>query len=309
MPLPLSALRRGAIAVGAAALLSGCVDPATQLANARLADSPQECTGSSSTACFFINSPVKVLQQPVKVPGRILTFFPTADRIEFVDGQKRRWVAPRRTLTDGASIPFLFMPIVGSPQTREFRNAAAVHDAYCGIGNEDGAVYHSDTWQNVHRMFYDTLIVGGTNEVKAKVMFAAVWLGGPRWYVINKKVDPTLDRIPDSIKTEAMVGTKAFIERTNPPMPRLMQHLRWREQEMLRKAYPMQTSQPAAQTNPVVPIGPVVPVVPIDPVVPVDPVDPISPNDPKAGGGTGGGRPGECGAIISPDCGNTGPKL
>ncbi len=104
-----------------------------------------------------------------------------ANDLQFVDSEKKTWVAPKGTLTDGASIPPVFVAVIGEPTRKEFVNAAAIHDAYCGIGNDNLTQYHSDTWQNVHRMFYDALRVGGTPPKKAKIMFAAVYIGGPRW--------------------------------------------------------------------------------------------------------------------------------
>ncbi|KPP83370.1 MAG: Protein of unknown function (DUF1353) [Rhodobacteraceae bacterium HLUCCO07] len=139
------------------------------------------CPGQSSPECRFENSPVKLAPEPVQLPRRALVFYPTAEPLSFVDGRGRDWVAPERTLTDGASIPKMFISIIGEPTSREFANAAAVHDAYCGVGNEDGPKFHGAPWRDVHRMFYDALRVGGTPETKAKLMYAAVYLGGPRW--------------------------------------------------------------------------------------------------------------------------------
>ena len=115
-------------------------------------------------------------------------FYPTANELKFVDSEKHPWIAPKGTLTDGASIPPVFVSVIGSPTSQEFVNAAAIHDAYCGIGNEKLPQYHTETWQNVHRMFYDALRVGGTSPKKAKIMFAAVYLGGPRWHA-QRRVD------------------------------------------------------------------------------------------------------------------------
>ena len=136
--------------------LGACVSPEGRLqGGAQIAASTADCAGA---ACYFRNSPVALQPKPVTIPGRPYEFYPTARELAFIDGGGRDWVAPTATLTDGASIPPVFVPIVGSPRTREFANAAALHDAWCGIGNEDGANYHKATWQEVHRMFYDTLV-------------------------------------------------------------------------------------------------------------------------------------------------------
>lgn len=212
--------------------LGACVSPEGRLqGGAQIAASTADCAGA---ACYFRNSPVALQPKPVTIPGRPYEFYPTARELAFVDGGGRDWVAPTATLTDGASIPPVFVPIVGSPRTREFANAAALHDAWCGVGNEDGANYHKATWQEVHRMFYDSLIVGGTDDVRAKVMFAAVWLGGPRWSPISRAPDTRLDRLPAELRRDAMRRAKTYIERENPPIRLLIPYLHEVERGMFQ---------------------------------------------------------------------------
>lgn len=228
----------GVLALGA---LTGCVRTEADLAAARVPVDPAECKAPASSACYFRNSPVKLLPERVRIPGRPLDFFPIAAELEFIDGRNKTWVAPVRTLTDGASIPQIFVPIVGQPQDPTFVNAAAVHDAYCGIGNEAGPVYQSATWQEVHQMFYDTLVVGGTPEPKAQLMFAAVWLGGPRWYprqdragVSMSRPDVSMDLLPAALRRAAMVETRNFINASKPTLPQLIRYMNWQEWEMKR---------------------------------------------------------------------------
>ncbi len=83
--------------------------------------------------------------------------------------------------TDGASIPGVFVPVIGNRLDSQHRDAAIVHDAYCSKDNEGTELYQTEPWEDVHRMFYEALLVNGTNPIKAKIMYAAVYLGGPRW--------------------------------------------------------------------------------------------------------------------------------
>lgn len=204
------------------------------------------CEGSSSGQCAFVNSPVRLGSEPIHLFARKFPFYKTIDSLEFVDAGRQQWVAPSSTLTDGASIPPVFVKIIGDPKSREFINAATVHDAYCGIGNEDGEYYHAAIWQNVHRMFYDALRVGGTPAVKAKIMFAAVYLGGPRWSGVTKNkiragksgttgVAGARGRVanqsllaigipPQVLRTE-MRKAKAYIEANNPSIATLESYL------------------------------------------------------------------------------------
>jgi hypothetical protein len=248
LPLRLAALL-------ALTLPAACVDPAALQSGAGLASDPRECTAqgggpASGGGCRFRNTPLELGATPVTLPARPWPFFPMLREVDFQDGTGQTWVAPARTLTDGASVPPVFVPIVGDPRTPEFALAAALHDAYCGVGNEAGPVFHGARWQDVHRMFYDTLIAGGTAPVTAKVMFAAVWLGGPRWYPVSKAPDTRLDRLPDSDRRDAMRAAKALIEREDPPLPVLILFLEQQERDMFRRLHETRDNPQGAAENP-----------------------------------------------------------
>lgn len=163
--------------------LSACSEPVSRSTNTAydLAVPEGACQQSANSICAFFNAPLALLTTPIRLFLRKANFYPMARDLQFVDSAQKTWVAPKGTLTDGASIPAVFVTMVGAPTSKEFVNAAAIHDAYCGIGNAELSQYHSEAWQDVHRMFYDALRVGGTPSRKAKIMFAAVYLGGPRW--------------------------------------------------------------------------------------------------------------------------------
>ena len=91
----------------------------------------------------------------------------------FKDPQGLEWQADAKNKTDGASIPTWAQPIVGKPFDSLFVKAAAIHDHYCDR--------HVRTWRATHRVFYDALIGSGVDIAKAKVMYYAVYLGGPKW--------------------------------------------------------------------------------------------------------------------------------
>ncbi|WGW03671.1 DUF1353 domain-containing protein [Tropicibacter oceani] len=198
------------------------------------------CDSYSGPGCKFDKSPLRVLPEPVVLPKRAYTFFPTAERLQFVDAAGKTWVAPDRTLTDGASIPKIFVSIVGDPTSPEFINAAAVHDAYCGIGNETGSMYHQARWEDVHKMFYDGLVVGGAEPLTAKLMFAAVWMGGPRWDTAR-----TLAHVPVAERQQGMRRAKAFIQAQNPTLDELLQYLQ-REETRLLSQFPRFRASPDA---------------------------------------------------------------
>lgn len=141
------------------------------------------CLSPKEGRCQFRELPLSVTPELVSFPGQEYRYQRTERDLAFVDSNGQDWVAPIGTWTDGASIPGFATPLVGGPRNPRYVAAAAVHDAYCGVVNADGPVYHSRPWSEVHRMFYEGLLVGGTPVARAQLMYAAVWLGGPRWAV------------------------------------------------------------------------------------------------------------------------------
>jgi hypothetical protein len=94
--------------------------------------------------------------------------------VTYVGPNDTSWTAPAGFETDGASIPRVFWSIIGGPFDGPYRDAAVVHDRYC--------VTMSRPWKDVHRMFYHASLASGVSKLKAKVLYLAVYAGGPRWY-------------------------------------------------------------------------------------------------------------------------------
>jgi hypothetical protein len=95
------------------------------------------------------------------------------DDFTYIDSKGKKWTAPKGALTDGASIPqFLWTPL-GGPFDGQYREAAVIHDFYCETKTEP--------WQDVHRIFYYANRASGISELKSKILYGGVMLGGPRW--------------------------------------------------------------------------------------------------------------------------------
>ena len=247
-----------------ALLLAGCAGTDTLLLDSPGKDARKEnfptirtvsCEGPARVNCKFINSPVKLSKKAWRFPGEPYPYFRTRNDLKFVNAANDVYVAPKDTWTDGASIPVIFVPIIGDPRSREFMNAATVHDAYSSKRNENGPYYHTATWQEVHRMFYDGLLASGTPPLKAKIMYAAVYLGGPRWSEVRKpprrqamrvtgtEIVPASNVIQDTglrklqsnvslaaqVPEDELVATfqrvKTYIENNNPSIDELEAHL------------------------------------------------------------------------------------
>ena len=95
------------------------------------------------------------------------------NNIVFIDDAGLVWQAAAGLITDGASIPGVFQPFVGTPFEPSFIRAAVVHDHYCDR--------HVRPWRSTHRVFYEGLVAQGVPMANAKVMYLAVVLGGPKW--------------------------------------------------------------------------------------------------------------------------------
>ncbi|MGY3437415.1 MULTISPECIES: DUF1353 domain-containing protein [unclassified Marinovum] len=179
----------------------------------------------TSEICRFVGGPLEVQGAPVFVSDRPQALFPTRAELSFIDARGETWIAPAKTLTDGASIPAIFSALMGDRQSREYLLAAALHDAYCGIGNEEIATYHTRPWPDVHRMFYEALLVNGTSPKKARVMYAAVYLGGPRWD------DParTLEAVSEVVLAQEMIWCLTWIDAVDPSLEQIEAWMQKRE--------------------------------------------------------------------------------
>jgi hypothetical protein len=149
------------------------------------------------------------LQDLVPPDGRR---FMLEHEFDYADPSNRLWKAPQGLITDGASIPKPFWSIIGGPFEGLFREAAIVHDAGCCAQTE--------RWQDVHHMFYYAMRCSGVGLIQAKIMFYAVWAGGPRWTTVQPQmpatckgvlaVDPTVEKkIIEAMKTRALSTLEA----------------------------------------------------------------------------------------------------
>lgn len=205
----------------------------TQYLNNKSINANVDCNEDvGKDTCYFINSPVILTENSVHLPLQPNGYYQLINEIGFVDSDGKSWLAPKLTFTDGASIPEIFIPLIGEPDEPSFINAAVLHDAYCGAGNEKSAQYHSLPWEKVHRMFYDSLRVNGTPEIKAKIMFAAVYLGGPRW----DDPERSLDVVADKKLIQEMKLCIEFIERKNPSITQIIHWMSSREAEIISES-------------------------------------------------------------------------
>lgn len=151
--------------------------------------------------------------------------------LKFHDSNDVEWTAPKGTLTDGASVPRLFLPVTDGRWDRMFLKAAVLHDCYCQTDNKARCRgrYRTKPWQQVHRMFYEACLAGGTPSLLAKIMFSGVWLGGPRW----DEPDRNLEDAPGELLTLGFTAVKHWIEENNPTIEEIEADFERREPLLL----------------------------------------------------------------------------
>lgn len=91
----------------------------------------------------------------------------------FIEPDNTAWKAGKGDVTDGASIPKLFQPIIGGPWEEDYLPAAVMHDHY--------TKRLVRTWWTTDRMFHQAMIVKKVPSIKAAVMYYAVYAFGPHW--------------------------------------------------------------------------------------------------------------------------------
>jgi hypothetical protein len=139
----------------------------------------------------------------------------------YVDQFQNQWSAPKDWVVDGASIPEFAWPIIGGPFEGKYRKASVIHDVECDRKLRP--------WETVHEVFYYAMRAADVSNIKAKVMYAAVYFFGPRWEysttktVYRSKVEPTISEYvaknPDNV-VSAYVTSKprtSFEIMTNQP--------------------------------------------------------------------------------------------
>jgi hypothetical protein len=166
--------------------------------------------------------------------------FQNIAEVAYIDDNRRVWIAPLGTITDGASIPQACLSFVGDRYDKRWSTAALVHDAYCGEANEAHPYYHSASWRDVHRMFYSACLAGGTSVMKAKIMYAAVWMFGPKWVYptytqsatesqnnklaeksFNEYRSLSIEKISSELKTQQLNQIIGYINVNDPSLEKL----------------------------------------------------------------------------------------
>jgi hypothetical protein len=106
--------------------------------------------------------------------GRLLNGIFELDKdFEYIDPEGIKWRVSAPFQTDGASIPWIFWPIIGHPLGGDYVSASIVHDYFCR--------QRFPSHQAVHQNFYNGLRAAGIAEDLARVMYIAVVTFGPRW--------------------------------------------------------------------------------------------------------------------------------
>ena len=101
----------------------------------------------------------------------------------FIDPSGKRWVAPKGSIVNGASIPSVLWSTVGPPFVGDYRRATVIHDVAC--------VEKTEPHERVHLAFYYGMRADGVGWLKANTMYQAVKQFGPKWNLATGAASPT----------------------------------------------------------------------------------------------------------------------
>jgi hypothetical protein len=130
----------------------------------------------------------------------------------FRDSSGTDWNVPSGTIINGASIPQILWSLAGSPFTGNYRRASVIHDHYCATKERP--------WRAVHRVFYDAMRADGVGVKQAKIYYAAVYGGGPRWSPIAGAAPgaPKFTVASPRFSEESLRDVEQWIEASDPAL-------------------------------------------------------------------------------------------
>jgi hypothetical protein len=166
-------------AIGAEAAQARCayVDVNTEMQTAptrRCFNLDHRCRPGERWGCFKARLELKpgVIRQRGQPEMR-----ETAAAFGYVDPLGVHWDVPAGFLTDGASIPLAFQPLVGGSWDQRYLHAAVLHDFYIRRLTADP--------ESVHRLFFHAMLASGTTPDRAALLYWAVRNHGPQWKAID----------------------------------------------------------------------------------------------------------------------------
>jgi hypothetical protein len=130
--------------------------------------------GAGTEYGSFINAPPKVV---LGENGRDIELL---DDFGYIDRRNTIWTAPKGYVSNGASIPPALWSLVGGPLDGRYRNAAIIHDKACDERTRPA--------EDVHLAFYEACRCAGLGDFHAKVLYAGILVGGPRWQLVAEQV-------------------------------------------------------------------------------------------------------------------------
>lgn len=139
------------------------------------------------------------------------------DRVDldltFTTADGTTWTAPTGTWTDWASVPSDLTSLTGRPDNPLIARAALIHDAYCQeftlvAGDKPFRTgnYRVQPWQQTHLMFHDACLAGGASENQARLWWAAVHVGGPRWDEQGRDIPNSLSNVTREVVVALFYG-------------------------------------------------------------------------------------------------------
>lgn len=109
-------------------------------------------------------------------------FIQLLEDLVYDDDKGQRWIAPKGSKVDGASIPPALWSVIGGPYEGKYREASVIHDVECQR--------KSAPWKDVHYRFYTAMRARGVAEKLALGMYGGVKVCGPQWRPDGTNIPP-----------------------------------------------------------------------------------------------------------------------
>lgn len=95
------------------------------------------------------------------------------EAFSFKDSKGVVWTVPKGTQSNASSIPRGLWASFGSPLGSNYIRSSVLHEYYSAL--------QTRPFEDVNRMFYESMLKAGVSESQASILYAGLLVGGPRW--------------------------------------------------------------------------------------------------------------------------------
>ncbi|PJZ65675.1 DUF1353 domain-containing protein [Leptospira wolffii] len=93
----------------------------------------------------------------------------------YIDSNEKKWLAPKGSCINGATIPQELWSTIGSPYTGKYRRASIVHDV--AVGENGNPSVTKEQRREADRMFHEACLTDGCSIRLANLLYIGVSIG------------------------------------------------------------------------------------------------------------------------------------